>query len=97
MTTTTWPLGFSVRLIGKKDCHKCRAFRGYLDQSGLPYDYYDAENPNDEVQKQLDKWMITDMPVLQILKDNAVIHQYLPGLKSTRSIMTMMKTIGAKI
>lgn len=89
-----WPQGFSIRLIGTKDCIKCTAFKRYLDQSKYPYAFYDAGAP--EVQKQLDEWMITDMPVLQILKEGDIVYQFLPGIKSTKTILTMMYTKGAK-
>ena len=91
-----WPDGFSVRLIGTQDCHKCNGFRQYLDQAKYPYEYFDANNPDEQSQSQLDKWMITEMPVLQVLKHGVVIHQFFPGLKSTRTILSVMHAKGAK-
>lgn len=89
-----WPEGFSLRMIGRNDCHKCSAFRQYLDQSNYAYEYFDADR--DEVQEQLDKWMITDMPVLQILRSGQSVHQFLPGLKSTKTILAMMNSLRVK-
>ena len=83
-----WPSGFSVRIIGQNDCEQCVSFRTYLDSAGYEYEYYDAERP--DIQEQLDEWLIKDMPVLQILKDGKIIHQFLPGLKSTKTILSVM-------
>jgi hypothetical protein len=89
-----WPTGFSVRLVGTTDCLKCSAFRQYLDAQKYPYEFYDADVP--EHQQQLNQWMITDMPVIQILKNGDKVHQFMPGIKSTKTIVAMMNQFGGK-
>lgn len=90
-----WPTDFSVRIVGTEDCLKCRAFRQYLDVAKYPYEFYDADRQ--EVQSQLDEWQITEMPVLQILRQGEKVHQFMPGIKGTKTIISMMDNIAKKV
>lgn len=73
-------MSITVRVIGKKDCHRCTDYRKVLDNMKYPYEFYDADTGDD---KYMDAYMIDDMPVVQLLRDGKPIDQFLPGPVST--------------
>ena len=83
-----------VRIIESKHCDSCKSYLEQIQKiKHYPdYELYSADVP--EHQEQLDKWMITDMPVVQIIDDNGEkLHQFLPGQMSARAILIMMAKI----
>ena len=53
------------RMISSNTCPKCKHFHKSLTYYKIGFTVYDADDPKNE--KQLDKWNIDDMPVMQII------------------------------
>jgi len=83
-----------IRLIGSKDCEKCAEAQKVYKKQKLEFEFYDADL--DENQKQLDSWGVDDMPVIQIIDGEKVIHQFFPGLVSARAIRFKCNQLEAK-
>lgn len=82
-----------VRVISSDNCPICQDYlRRLQQQRDFSFEIYDGRAP--ENQSQLDQWRITEMPVVQIVKeDGTVMHQFLSGGVSTRTIQHIMNKL----
>ena len=55
-----------ARVIKSKDCPRCAVYLARLTQLKFPHIIYDVA---DGKKEDLDKWRITDMPIVQIVDD----------------------------
>lgn len=78
-----------TRIITAESCPKCKFYIKALTRQGYEFERYDADAKVN--QSQLDKWRITNMPVVQIVEiqgndDPTVWFQFGPGQVSPRAI-----------
>lgn len=80
------------RIIGS-DCQKCLLLKETLQNSGIPYIYYDGDDPDHE--KEQDEWKITEYPVLQIIdsETNQIKYSFMPGLVSIKLLKIKMELL----
>jgi len=64
-----------ARIIKSEYCPRCAAYLTRLDKLQFDYLIYDVDTGDKEL---LDKWRISDMPVVQIVDDqtNEIYHQF---------------------
>ena len=85
-----------VRIISKEQCPVCQDYLSRLKYcKDFEFEVYDADDP--EHQEQLDKWDIIEMPVVQIISDEGeLVHQFLPGGISPRSLNHFISKLSTK-
>jgi glutaredoxin len=85
------------RIIKSSGCPRCKIYLKTLSKQGYDYIIYDADLK--ENQKELDKWKINMMPVVQIvdIKDKdgetEMVFQFPPGQYSSRHIDAKIKAL----
>ncbi len=82
-----------IRVIESIDCWKCKAFLKGLDQQGVAYKKYSADDSKNEAQ--LDAWNIDDLPVVQLIEPNTneVKWTFPPGGVSMRTVRYKIKDL----
>ena len=84
-----------IRLIGVDTCKNCCRLRKHYDDQCADYEYWDGNN--DDLQEELDKMKIYDIPVVQILDNDKVIWSSDPVLQksgiSYKRILKIMETL----
>lgn len=84
------------RIIKSSGCPRCKIYLKTLAKQGYEHIIYDADL--EENQKELDKWKINMMPVVQIVdvKEDGtqeMIFQFLPGQYAPRHINNKIKAL----
>lgn len=81
-----------VRIIMSDECPHCVKYGPRLTAQGFQYERYDADDPNNK--EQLDKWNISDLPVVQIVgEDGSLLWQFPFGMYSPDSIRIQMQIL----
>ena len=86
-----------ARVIKSEGCFKCKNYLKHLKLQKYDFLIYDADDKANT--KELDKWKIDAMPVVQIVDvDNEckVLHQFPPGRLSIRSLDRQIKILSKK-
>ena len=55
-----------MRLVGQSSCKICLSYRQQLDTMKYSYEVFDGDDPSNV--PQLDAWLITKFPVVQIVE-----------------------------
>lgn len=62
-----------MRLFGNKDCSNCIEIMSKLKEKNIDFEYIDAKDMREEIQKFCDYYEVDDLPHLQFLDDNGKI------------------------
>ena len=81
-----------VRVIKSEDCPICKTYLSRLVSQKFDFESYDGDDPAH--QADLDRWGITDYPVVQILDEaGQVQHQFPRGTYSPLAIRHAMNQL----
>lgn len=84
----------NIRFFGSSGCVNCLEVSELLRESGLQFEYVDALNPSDKIQKFCDVHNVDDLPHIQFIQDEGILFQHVGEVnESLRNLITYCRTI----
>ena len=69
-----------IRLFGSNECSNCVAVFLWLSREKIDFEFVDAFNEDDKIQKLCDDHSVDDLPHLQFLNNDEIIFEHIGSL-----------------